>query len=187
MMGGVRRFAPRMLLTLAICFAMAERAAAHPFHVSVAEAEWNAETKRLEVAMRVAPEDLESALTNRAETKVKLEESEDVDQQITDYLNAHFTLRTPKAEDDEEAKPLELHWLGKEISTKSAWLYFEIEAPDGVAGLELTNSMFVQEEETQINTVVVREGKQKTTLRFDNEKTAEVVRFESKAKDAATD
>jgi hypothetical protein len=169
------------MATLALCHSVAQRASAHPFHVSIAEAEWNAESKRLEVAMRVAPEDLEAALTNRAETKVRLEETEDVDKQITDYLNDHFTLRKPETE-DEEAKPLELHWIGKEVTTKSAWLYFEIDAPDGVAGLELTNRVFVNEEETQINTVVIREGKQKTTLRFDKERTAEVVRFEAKAK-----
>ena len=40
---------------------------AHPSHVAIAEAEWNQESKKMEVALRVRPEDLEEALT-RAET-----------------------------------------------------------------------------------------------------------------------
>lgn len=169
-----KRFAAR-LLGLVLAIACVGGAAAHPFHVSIAEGEWNAETKCLEVALRVSPEDLETALTKQAKEKVRLEETENVDEQITAYLNAHFRLRESADED-----PLKLKWTGKEITTKAAWLYFEIEAPNGVEGLELTNKLLVEEEETQINTVVLRHGKQKTTLRFDQKHTEETVSFTAK-------
>jgi hypothetical protein len=158
---------------LALLMACAANAAAHPFHVSIAEGEWNAETKRLEVSLRVSPEDLEAALTKQAKERVRLEEMENVDEQIAAYLQEHFCFR--KNADEE---PLKLKWTGKEITTKAAWLYFELEAPDGVDGLELTNNILVDEEETQINTVVLRQGKQKTTLRFDKKRTEETVTFE---------
>lgn len=175
---GYRVFTLTVLAMSAWLATSAVDAAAHPFHVSVAEAEWNAETRRLEVALRLAPEDLEAALSQRSDTKVRLEDSEQVDAMIVDYLNAHFSLR--KTNEEEEPRPLALKWIGKEVSTKSAWLYFEIDAPDGVAGLELRNDLLVDHEETQINTVVLREGQRKLTLRFDKKHTAEIVTFEER-------
>ena len=57
------------LLALALGLGGAAPAAegVHPFHVTLAEAEYNAESRRLEVALRVYhPLDLETALTRRA-------------------------------------------------------------------------------------------------------------------------
>jgi len=164
------------LAAMCICFSHAGEACAHPFHTSVAETEWNPDTKRLEVALRVSPEDLEAALSKQCEKKVRLEDSEGVDELIVDYLSEHFTLCQPKS-GDEKAEPLKLKWTGKELSTKAAWLYFEIEAPDGVEGLELTNRLLLDEGDSQINTVVLRDGKRKTTLRFDKKHTSEVIEF----------
>lgn len=164
------------LIAALTCCNYASVAFAHPFHTSIAETEWNAETKRLEVALRVSPEDLESALSKQSEEKVRLEDSEGVDELIVDYLHEHFILCQPKS-GDEEPKPLELKWTGKELSTKAAWLYFEIEAPDGVEGLEFTNRLLLDEGDSQINTVVLRDGKRKTTLRFDKKHVSEVIEF----------
>lgn len=158
---------------LGLLIACAANAVAHPFHVSIAEGEWNAETKCLEVSLRVSPEDLETALTKQASEKVRLEETENVDEQITAYLQEHFHFRKREKE-----APLKLKWTGKEITTKAAWLYFEIEAPDGVENLELSNDLFVAEEKTQINTVILRQGEQKTTLRFDKKHTEDTVSFD---------
>ncbi len=169
------------LAAACVCFSHAGEACAHPFHTSVAETEWNSETKRLEVALRVSPEDLETALSKQGETKVRLEDSEGIDDLIVDYLNDHFTLCKPKS-GDEDPQPLELKWTGKELSTKAAWLFFEIEAPDGVEGLELANRLLLDEGDSQINTVVLRDGKRKTTLRFDKKHVSEVVRFDDSAK-----
>lgn len=169
----------RTIVAGAVALTCAAYAAAHPFHTSVAETEWNAETKRLEVALRVTPEDLEAALTKRAEANVRLEDAEGVDELIVEYLNEHFTLRQQN-DSDEEAKPLKLTWVGKEISTKAAWLYFEIDAPKGVEGLEFANRLLIDEEESQINTVVVRDGQRKTTLRFDKKHPSEVIEFDER-------
>lgn len=164
------------LVAALTCCNYASVAFAHPFHTSIAETEWNAETKRLEIALRVSPEDLETALSKQSENKVRLEDSAGVDDLIVAYLNEHFMLCKPTS-GDEEPQPLELKWTGKEISTKAAWLFFEIEAPDGVEGLEFTNRLLLDEGDSQINTVVLRDGKRKTTLRFDKKHTSEVIEF----------
>ena len=57
--------------------------------------------KRLEVALRVSPEDLETALTKRAEDKVRLDDSREVDEHITAYLKEHFMLRVVGEKDPE--------------------------------------------------------------------------------------
>lgn len=65
----------------------ARAVAAHPFHVTIAEVNFNAETERLEVALRVYnPGDLEEVLGQRLGERVDLERTEEVDSAILDYL-----------------------------------------------------------------------------------------------------
>lgn len=170
--------APLAAIMLAACLAGA--AAAHPFHVSVAECEWNADSGALEVSLRVAPEDLERALSRRAKSRVSLDTTDDVDALAADYLREAFTLAPPGADE-----PLELKWIGKEVTTKTAWLYFEIAAPDGVAGLELTNRALVEVEPTQINTVNIRARDQRTSLRLDRKRPTAAIEFASEAEQEA--
>ena len=159
-------------LALALAFACAPAAQAHPYHVAFAEAEANAETERLEVAMRVFPEDLEEALARMAERRaVDLEETEDIDELITRYLARTFLLRDPgaprEATDDEAGpKPSVIHWVGKEVGVRHAWLYFEVELgrPDA-EGLEISVRSMLETEPTQENAVRFRRGDERVTLR----------------------
>jgi hypothetical protein len=152
---------------------------AHPFHTSVAEAEWNAETKRLEVALRVAADDFESALNARSETRIKLDDSDSADEAIQTYLKETFVIRRTK-----EDEPLELKWIGKEVTTKAAWLYFELEAPDGVEGYELTNRVLLETEETQINTLAIKLNGRKVSLRCDRKKPTVMIQVEAAEEEA---
>lgn len=137
-----------------------EPARAHPFHVTIAEAEHNLQAKTLEVALRVNSIDLEAILSQRANRKVDLDETKDVDAMIVAYLNETFRVET-------SAKtPLKLKWVGKEAEVKTAWLYFELSVPNGIDGLRISNRVFFELEPDQTNTVNLKRGKERASLRF---------------------
>ena len=134
---------------------------AHPFHATYTEVDWNAKSKVLEVALRVQPEDLDRVLSLRAKRKIDIEKTKDVDKLIQKYL-ADVFLVEPKLK-----QPVAIRWVGKEVSSKEAWLYFEISRPQGIEGLKLLNRIFLEIIPDEVNTVRVRYGKQRVTLRFD--------------------
>ena len=49
--------------------------------------------------------------------------TEDVDRQIVAYLRPRFVLEL-------SGQRQKLHWVGKEVDLRDAWLYFEIDAPE---------------------------------------------------------
>ncbi|MDZ4781633.1 MAG: DUF6702 family protein [Planctomycetia bacterium] len=168
------------LLAFVLVTTVANSAVAHPFHTSVAEAEWNSETKRLEVALRVAADDLETALNAQSETRIRLDESDSTDEAIQAYLKETFVIRR-----EAKVDPLELKWSGKEITPKAVWLYFEIESPDGVEGYELTNRVLLETEETQINTLAIKLNGRKVSLRCDRKKPTVVIQSDAAEDEAA--
>ena len=132
--------------------------ARHPSHVTIAQAEFNAESASLEVALRIDPFDLEKALTAVAGEPVNLDQTENVDELVVDYLNEAFVLQF------DEADPIELNWVGKEVFVHTAWLYFEFTLPDGPDGAQLTNRLLFELQDDQVNTVNYRRGASLKTL-----------------------
>lgn len=63
----------------------------HPFHTSVAEIDWNDESKKWEVSLRIHAGDLELALSRDLRTKFNVE-SEDAPARIQAYLAQRFLL-----------------------------------------------------------------------------------------------
>lgn len=135
-------------------------AVAHPYHASLAEVDYNPERQNLEVALRVLPEELEAVLSERAGKAVNLDATEDVDALIVAYLNETFRLLTDQA----PSPPLQ--WLGKEVSHRAAWLYFEI-AIDPQLRWSLENRVLFDYEPQQVNTVLLRLGETQASLTFD--------------------
>jgi|694.fasta_scaffold05574_8 hypothetical protein len=157
--------------------------ASHPFHVTTAEARWNPESGRLEISVRCHPIDLENALRKMTGKQIDLDKTPEVDNLITDYLNQNFILRDPAKKAKEIADPkikqqaekskaeaqpglAKLHWVGKEIDAKWAWLYFELEPESRVGDLILTNTLLMEVLEDQTNTVLVLQGTKRKSLLF---------------------
>lgn len=158
-----------LLLTLAVALAPCGVAGAHPYHVVFAEAEANPETGRLQVAMRVFPEDLERALERMSgRERVDLDQTEGVDELIARYLARTVLLRDPEASREEGDAPAlsTIRWVGKEVGIRHAWLYFEVELgrPDA-EGLEVSLRAMFEIEPTQENTVRFRRGEERVTVR----------------------
>ncbi|RUL85296.1 DUF6702 family protein [Tautonia sociabilis] len=144
---------------------------AHPFHITIAEADYNADSGTLEVALRVYnPGDLEAALGRRAGERVDLERTENVDALILAYLKEALVATPPGGD------PAPICWVGKEVTLKTAWLYFEIPLPDGPEGVCFTNTLLFEVEPDQVNTIVFGRGKDRASLRFSRDHPSQTFR-----------
>lgn len=134
------------------------RGAAHPQHDSIARA--HLRPGRLEVALRVVPDDLEEALRVANQRRVDLDHTPNVDALIAEYLRERFSVRRSGA------SPCTLRWVGKEVEVAHAWLYFEIVIPDGPTDHVLSNTLFFEIAPTQVNTVRLNAHGKTRTLVF---------------------
>ena len=141
--------------------AAAAAALVHPFHISVAEAEWKPKTKTLEVSLRLHGVDLETALGKIAAKKVVLEKTPKVDELIAKYLRSRFRVTPAGAEQSGK-----LTFVGKEVGAKATWLYFEIALPADPAGAMVENTVLLEVLDDQLNTVNFRSGKKRASLTF---------------------
>lgn len=147
------RMASATLLTWAVLYApTATRtaSAAHKYYTSLTQVEYNAESRTVEVTLRVFADDLELALTRRAGRKVSLDRTKDADQLALAYLRDTFEIKNR----DGETKALK--WVGMELRSDIAWLYVEAEMPEGLAGARLRDHVLFELFEKQVNTVSVR-------------------------------
>ena len=143
----------------------ASAGAAHPFHITIAEADYNKESGTLEVALRIYnPGDLEEALGLRAGERVNLETTEGVDDLIAEYLDETLIV------EDASGEKAAIEWVGKEVTVKTAWLYFEVPLPEGPEGSTFTNTLLFEVEPDQSNTMVFGRGDDRASLRFTRER-----------------
>src|SRR4051812_38910007 len=151
------------LVTAALCcFAgtCPPAASAHKFYTSFAHLEFNAETKSLEVTARIFADDLEVILTKKNGKAVYLDSTKDVDKLVLSYLQGSFQLKGA----DGHVRPVE--WVGMETKVDTAWVYFEIKLPEGLAGAELRDSILFDLFEEQVNLASFKEADKKAELVF---------------------
>ncbi|MEL7471741.1 MAG: DUF6702 family protein [Planctomycetota bacterium] len=164
-------------LAIAWISLLAVVAAAHPDHSSVAEAKLNPKTNRLEVAMRVWPEDLERVLSARTQTNVRLDmDAKRIDPLIDAYLTEAFLLAPEGARPGPDWRPPppgdppidRIRWVGKELRDHEVWLYFEAELPAGatsVEGVWFSYRLLWEVAPDQENLLRVRDRGRRVTLR----------------------
>ena len=139
----------------------------HPFHSTIAEVEWNAKSKSLEIALSVWPVDLEAVLAKSEKIREDVEgpislddetQKEVLDQGIRAYVNQRF--RRTDVDDNQK-----INWLGFEIEKDSVWCYFEIK--DVEAGeLEFENRLFFELHPDQQNTILLKQGRKRAAVHF---------------------
>jgi hypothetical protein len=131
----------------------------HPFHVSVAEAQWNLAGQRLQVALRLSPRDLDAALSNVTGRRIVLEKEspEETKRLVEAYLRGVIYLadnpHPPAASADTSELQDRFHWVGIQDEVRYVWVYFELQKPEGADKLWLHNRVFFETERTQINTL----------------------------------
>lgn len=137
---------------------------AHPIHTSLAEADYNATTRTLEVALRVFADDFEAALSTQEKRKISLARTapDEFEALTRAYLAQRFTIKSSNG------KAVSLRWVGRELkeAANELWLFFEVPLPDGVEGAVIHHALLREEFSNQINSVQVRDGERRTTLVF---------------------
>lgn len=119
----------------------------HPVHESVAEVEWNRDTCRLEVALRL--DALDEQYLSRRSPQDKGEE----DQWQIEYLRRHFRIASVPAEG--EPDPSTYRWIGRDEDRGHVWWYFEIEPADKQPPDWIEQRVLFEKEANHANRVVL--------------------------------
>ncbi|HEX8633490.1 MAG TPA: DUF6702 family protein [Pyrinomonadaceae bacterium] len=137
-------------------------AAAHKFHTSFTEADYNAAERSLQITLRTFPDDLEKVLNRRGGTAVRLDRKQEAEPLLVAYLQETFQLKNAAGE------IVKLSWVGMDAGVDSAWLYFEARLPEGCAGTTLRNRFMFDLYDDQINLVNFKQDGKKRALTFKN-------------------
>jgi len=162
------------IILTAVTFGLAPSPAeAHPFHFSFAEAQWNAETESLEIALRVESKELEPALRTRQRPKFNLDD-DSAGQVVAAYLREHLQFTRGKE------KPVEWKWIGMEVKVKETWCYLEVPLAGGPEGITITNTILLAQIPEQVNVMSIAAGDRRQRLHFNANSPRQVVKLESK-------
>lgn len=174
--------AARISLAALLTLALSAAAQAHPFHVTMTEAEWNPKTKSLEVSMRVNPLDVERVLRAKWKRNVELvADDKKMDAAVFEYLQKQLVLATP------DKKRLKPKWVGMEVKVNRAWLYFEypMKAPPKL--LRVEHRVFHELESDQVNTLMLKVDGRRMTRHFTRFKNRHELPFVAAEKRAANE
>lgn len=153
----------------------------HPNHETVMEAEYQRDTKRMEIALRL---DVLSEQQLRRDVKRNPGAVEVPPKSITDrdwipvYVSRHVAFSsspTPNTEKLQERMRSKSHlkryrWVGRQEEGAHVWWYFEIESPDGEPKSMLNTLMLDMQPDCQ-NRVLLIGAKPKRTLIFNQRNT----------------
>ena len=179
-----------MILALGI-LASGETIASHPFHVCVGQMQYNSQTSRWEVSLRVHPRDLELALTDLHRKSISREDK-DFPEHAIDYLENQFLLMHYRDSQDlkvidkrisdlASARSLEakgqaissrsrLEWIGMENERGWLWIHLELIPPESDSNqgrLYLVHRIFLDRIEAQENSVAILYTRtQRSSLQF---------------------
>jgi len=133
---------------------------AHKFHASLAEAEYNDRDRRVEISLRLFPDDLEEALGRSSGIRVRLDDTPNVDRRAVAYLRERLALV------DRDGHALDLEWVGMEIRVDEVWLYVQAPSTVGLDGATVSDRIFFELFDDQVNTLNLKQGRSRTTLVF---------------------
>ena len=154
---------------------LAAPVAAHPLHISHAEADYNRDTGRLEVALKVFADDFESKLTVRTGHRISLEKTPaaELDALCLAELVATFTVKS------RDGAPQPLHWVGRELkdAENHLWLYFEVALTGGAEGARIFHGVLGDFFRDQLNSVLVRDAGRAVTLVYFPDRAEKIVAF----------
>lgn len=159
----------RGLLYLLGALLLVPFAAAHPNHTSHADVDYHADTRRLEISLRLIAGDLLAALQaeagpDAAELNWEHTPADELDRRIRAYVEPRFRFLT------RDGRDIALGWVGRDgdraDGEQRIWLYFEASLPDGIEGMRVQHALLHESVPRQRNTVRIRQGDRSLTLSF---------------------
>jgi hypothetical protein len=133
---------------------------AHTFHTSLAQMEYNAQEKSLEISLEVFTQDLETVLSRRSGKKVRLDKTDDTANLVLAYLQETLNLKNAQGE------VKQLAWVGMETQADAVWLYVEAPMPEGLERATLRDRILFETLEDQVNIVHLKYEGKKADLVF---------------------
>ena len=127
----------------------------HKFYVSLTEVNFNSESGRIEVSIRIFPDDLDRALLERTGINTQLAtelEHEVADSLLMVYLLENFTLQV-------NGEELGLEYLGKEPESDAIWCYLESSKVVVPETITVRNAILTEYFPDQVNIIQVYHGK----------------------------
>jgi len=132
----------------------------HPFYVSVAEIEQNAQEKTLEISCKFFADDFEHTLEKAYKSQLDITSSKDkasFDKVIPDYIGKRLALTI-------DGKPARLTYIGYEKEGESVYCFFEITNTSSVKKMDISNKLLYDLTQEQINIMhVTINGKRQST------------------------
>jgi hypothetical protein len=127
----------------------------HKFYLSLTEIRFNPDTERIEVSMRIFPDDLDRALMYKTGINTMLAtelEPPGADSLLMEYLLESFQIIV-------NGKTVALNYLGKEPEADAIWCYLESEQINQPVTIMVTQALLTETFEEQVNIVQVYQGK----------------------------
>ncbi len=135
----------------------------HRFHTVYAEVERISDSGELQLAIRVAPEDLAAAYRlEKPEEQLDPDTLSPPDDWITHYLNKAILFRSET--DDKWSLLPKLKWVGMERLETETWIYLEGSLLTGLRTTQIRSHFFFEFEGALSNIIVLREGDWRKTL-----------------------
>ncbi len=123
-------------------------ASAHTYHSSIAQVEYIAARRAVEVIVFLHTEDLERLFQEQHGRQANFEPAAEVF--VQRFLQKAFLIR------DAQGRSVPQKWVGLELKVHFAVAYFELPAPQGPARWTLTNRIFLDRLPDQVNTVQIK-------------------------------
>lgn len=130
----------------------------HPVHETISEVEWNGETRRLEVALRLHVLDEQRLQRRYADPETPYA------QWAPAYLKKTYRIDPPRRPG--QTRNATYHWVGRKPEGSHVWWFFEVEPKDGAMPEKLEQRMFFEHDKRYIHRVVVLGGEQRQALRL---------------------
>ena len=127
----------------------------HKFYVSLTEIRYNPQSQRLEVSMRIFPDDLDRALLQETGIHTQLAtelEAPCADSLLMEYLLERFHIVV-------NGERTVLHYLGKEQEANAIWCYLESEPVNKPVTLSVYQELLTEIFKDQVNIIQVYQGK----------------------------
>ena len=127
--------------------------AAHDFHASITEMEYNPERQRLEVSMKLFSNDLEADITRHVDPEFAIGDYADSlrNERLQQYLRSRFRVSSAQ-------KTHEWSWVGSQVDINVTFLFLEVPMPGKPEILEIENSVLLERFADQVNIVNLEWG-----------------------------
>lgn len=145
-------------------------AAWHPQPTTLLEAQLDAESGALEVALHVVPADLETTLTRALGRSIRLDREAALEDLLSAHVQEHFRVV------DAHGKTAAFTWIGMESGLRDVWLYFELDLDGDLTDKVLHDDLLANMQEDYLSIVTLRADKvAPRSLRFDKGTTSQAL------------